>query len=44
VPVRELADAKTAQCQLAALDQRCIGKELEHVASIGIPMQELLLT
>ena len=44
VPVRQLARAKTTQHQLAAFDQRGFRKEFEHLASIGIPMQELLLT
>ncbi len=34
----------TAERELAALDPRRLGKKVEHVASIGIPMQELLLT
>ena len=40
----ELAYAHAADRQLAVGDQRGFGKELEHLASIGIPMQELLLT
>jgi hypothetical protein len=44
VPIRQLARAKTAQRELAAFDPGALWKEIEHVASIGIPMQELLLT
>ena len=44
VLVGELRRAYAAEGQLAVLDQRGFGKELEHLASIGNPMQELLLT
>ena len=44
VPTRQLARAKTTERELAVLDPCGLGKKLEHVASIGIPMQELLLT
>ncbi len=40
----ELARGYAAERQLAGGDQCGFGKELEHLASIGIPMQELLLT
>jgi hypothetical protein len=44
VPIRQLARAKTADGELAAFDPSALWKEIEHVASIGNPMQELLLT
>ena len=42
--VGELRLRDAAERQLAVLDQRGFRKELEHLASIGNPMQELLLT
>jgi hypothetical protein len=44
VSVGQLARANTAQPELAAFASRALWKEIEHVASIGNPMQELLLT
>jgi hypothetical protein len=44
VPIRQLTRADAAESELAALDPRALWKEIQHVASIGIPMQELLLT
>jgi hypothetical protein len=44
VLVREPAGAHPAERELALLEPRRFRKEAEHVASIEIPMQELLLT
>ena len=44
VPFRQLSCMQTTDRELAALDPHRFRKEFEHLASIGIPMQELLLT
>jgi hypothetical protein len=44
VLIGELGRRHSSERQPAGLDPRGFRKELEHLASIGNPMQELLLT